>query len=104
MTAPQLTISRHQQPTRGRYAARLEGLDGEGQLAYSRTSKSLIIAEHTRVDDGLRGRGVALALGRRVVGGARSGGGEIYAPCPHATAARRTGRGGGASVLACYDL
>lgn len=89
MTAPQLTISRHQQLTRGHYAARLEGLDGEGELAYSRTSKSLIIAEHTRVDDGLRGRGVALALVRRLVEDARSEGVKIYALCPYVSTERR---------------
>jgi len=89
MTDPHLTISRHDQPTRGRYVARLEDEDGEGELAYSRTSKTLIIAEHTRVDDRLRGRGLALALVSRLVEDARRDGVKIYALCPYVSAERR---------------
>jgi predicted GNAT family acetyltransferase len=89
MTAPDLTITREQSPTRGRYVARLAGHEGEGELAYSRTSKTLVIAEHTAVDDRLRGNGVALALVRRFVEDARAEGFKIYPLCPYVNAERQ---------------
>jgi predicted GNAT family acetyltransferase len=89
MTTPdELTIIREDGPTRGRYVARLEGRDGEGELAYSRAGKALLIAEHTGVDDRLRGRGVALALVRRLVEDARREGFRIYPLCPYVNAER----------------
>jgi predicted GNAT family acetyltransferase len=89
MTAPDLKITREESPTRGRYAARLAGHEGEGELAYSRTSKTLVIAEHTAVDDRLRGNGVALELVRRFVEDARTEGFKIYPLCPYVNAERR---------------
>jgi predicted GNAT family acetyltransferase len=88
MSAPELNITREESATRGRYVAHLAGSEGEGELAYSRTSKTLIIAEHTAVDDRLRGRGVALALLRRLVEDARSEGVKIYPLCPYVNAER----------------
>jgi uncharacterized protein len=89
MTAPAVSITREQSPTRGRYVARVEGRDGEGELSYSRAGKSLIIAEHTGVDDRLRGSGVALALVRRLIEDARAEGFKIYPLCPYVNAERR---------------
>ncbi len=88
MSAPQPSISREESPTRGRYVARLEGREGEGELTYSRTSKTLIIAEHTGVDDTLRGSGLALALVTRLVEDARREGVKIYPLCPYVNAER----------------
>lgn len=89
MTAPALKITLHETPTRGRYVARLAGHEGEGELAYSRASKTLVIAEHTAVDDRLRGNGVALALVHRLIEDARAQGFKIYALCPYVNAERR---------------
>jgi len=89
MDAPELTITREESPTRGRYIARLKGHAGEGELAYSRTSKTLIIAEHTAVDPSLRGKGIALALVHRLVKDARAQGFKVYPLCPYVNAERR---------------
>lgn len=89
MSTPEPTISREDSPMRGRYVARLAGHAGEGELAYSRTSKTLIIAEHTAVDDALRGKGIALALVTRLVEDARAEGFKVYPLCPYVNAERR---------------
>ena len=89
MTAVAPTISRDQTATRGRYVARLAGRDGEGELTISRAGPSLVIAEHTGVDDRLRGSGLALALLRRLVEEARAEGFKIYPLCPYVNAERR---------------
>jgi predicted GNAT family acetyltransferase len=89
MGVPEPTITREESPTRGRYVARLSGHAGEGELAYSRTSKTLIIAEHTAVDPTLRGKGIALALVRRLVDDARAEGFKVYPLCPYVNAERR---------------
>ena len=69
--------------------ARLAGHEGEGELAYSRTSKTLVIAEHTAVDDRLRGNGVALALVRRFCRGRARGRLQDLSACPYVNAERR---------------
>ena len=89
MSAPEPAISREESQTRGRYVARLPGHAGEGELAYSRTSKTLIIAEHTAVEEALRGKGIALALVRRLVEDARREGFKVYPLCPYVNAERR---------------
>jgi len=89
MTTPDLKITREESPTRGRYVAHLAGHAGEGELGYSRAGAALVIAEHTAVDDRLRGNGVALALVRRLVEDARAQGFKIYPLCPYVNAERR---------------
>jgi uncharacterized protein len=89
MSAPEPQISREESQTRGRYVARLASHAGEGELAYSRSSKTLIIAEHTAVDSALRGKGIALALVRRLVEDARREGFKVYPLCPYVNAERR---------------
>lgn len=44
------------QPTRGRYVARIEGVAGEAELTFSKTTPTLIIADHTEVPDSMRAR------------------------------------------------
>ena len=84
-----ITITREAGPTKGRYVARVEGADGEGELTYSRANPHLIIADHTQVADALRGRGVALALAARLVEDARAEGVKIVPLCPYVNAERR---------------
>ena len=76
-----ITITHTEADSRGRYEARVEGKDGAGELTYSRLSPSKIIADHTGVDDSLRGTGVARALVERLVADARSEGFRIVPRC-----------------------
>ncbi len=84
-----VTITREDGETKGRYVARIEGRDGIGELTYSRANPHLIIADHTAVDDNLRGMGVAKALAARLVEDARAQGVKIIPLCPYVNAERR---------------
>ena len=77
-----ITISRSEEGSRGRYEALVENREGSGELTYSRMSPTKIIADHTGVDDSLRGTGVGKALVERLVADARSEGFTIVPQCP----------------------
>jgi predicted GNAT family acetyltransferase len=82
------TITREDHPTRGRYVARVEGIDAEAELTYSRSSPTVIIAEHTEVPDDFRGQGIGRLLARRMVEDARAEGVKIVALCQFVNAER----------------
>ena len=79
-----LPIEREEGPGKGRYVARLEGVEAE--MTYSRAGESTIIIDHTSVPDALRGRSVGQALVRRAVEDARTEGRTIVPLCPFAKA------------------
>jgi predicted GNAT family acetyltransferase len=83
-----ITITHTESEPEGRYEARVEGRDGMGKLTYSRRSPTKIVAEHTVVDDSLRGTGVASALVQRLVGDARSNGVTVVPQCSFVAAQR----------------
>ena len=82
-------ITREDGPTRGRYVAKVDGVDAEAELTYSRTSPTLIIADHTEVPDVFRGRGLGRLLATRMVEDARKEGVKIYVLCPFVNAERK---------------
>ena len=81
-----ITITHSESRSRGRYEARVEGSEGSGELTYSRVSPTKIIADHTGVDDSLRGTGVARALVERLVADARRDGTTIVPQCSYVRA------------------
>jgi uncharacterized protein len=85
----ELTITREDQPTRGRYVARITGIDAEAELTFSKADEKLIIADHTGVPDAFRGKGVARALFDRLVSDARANGVKIIPLCPFVNAERQ---------------
>lgn len=85
----ELTITREDQPTRGRYVGRIAGIDAEAELTFSKAGDTLIIADHTSVPDAFRGQGVARALFDRLVGDARKNGVKIVPLCPFVNAERQ---------------
>ncbi|MAC77354.1 MAG: GNAT family N-acetyltransferase [Rhodobacteraceae bacterium] len=82
MTNAEIVISYKDGETKGRYVARIDGVDGEGELTISKVSDVLIIADHTHVPDTMRGRGVAAALAEHLVAEARAKGQRIVPLCP----------------------
>jgi predicted GNAT family acetyltransferase len=76
-----ITITHSKDGSKGRYEARVEGHDGVGELTYSRTSANRIVADHTGVDDSLRGTGVGKILVDRLVADARREGFTIVPLC-----------------------
>jgi hypothetical protein len=82
-------ITREEQPTRGRYVARVDGIDAEAALTYSRAGPKLIIADHTEVPDVFRGQGIGRLLATRMVEDARREGVKIFVLCPFVNAERQ---------------
>ncbi|HEY0212134.1 MAG TPA: GNAT family N-acetyltransferase [Paenirhodobacter sp.] len=82
MPTDNVHISYQDQPTKGRYVARVDGIDAEGELTISKVSDVLIIADHTYVPDAQRGNGVASALVDRLITDARAKGQRIVPLCP----------------------
>jgi predicted GNAT family acetyltransferase len=87
MPAPQIT--REDRATRGRYVARVEGIDAQAELTYSRAGPKLIIADHTDVPDVFRGQGFGRLLAQRMVEDARKEGVKIFVLCPFVNAERK---------------
>ncbi len=54
----------------------------EAELTFSKTSPTLVIADHTSVPDTMRGGGVGAKLAERLVADARAGGYRIIPLCP----------------------
>ncbi len=85
----EVKITREEGPTKGRYVARIDGIDAEAELTYSRSSPTLIIADHTGVPDAFRGQGVGRQLAARMVEDARREGVKIFVLCPFVNAERK---------------
>src|SRR5262245_19423993 len=85
----ELDITREDGPFRGRYVARVGGIDAEAELVYTRASPKLIIADHTGVPDAFRGKGVGRALVTRLIEDARAEGFKIFALCSYVKAERQ---------------
>lgn len=85
----QATITREDHPARGRYVAKVEGIDAEAELTFSRASPTLIIADHTGVPEVFRGQGLGRQLVIRMVEDARAQGLKIVPLCPYVNAERR---------------
>ena len=85
----EITITLSETDSKGRYEARVAGKDGVGELTYSRMSAGKVIADHTGVDDSLRGTGVGKALVERLVADARSGSFTVVPLCPFIKAQSR---------------
>lgn len=75
-------ITYEDQGSKGRYVARIAGVEGEGELTLSKLSETLVIADHTAVPDSMRGMGAAAALADRLVADARAAGRKIVPLCP----------------------
>ena len=83
------TITREDGPTKGRYVAKIAGIDAEAELTYSRAGPKLIVADHTAVPDAFRGQGIGRLLATRMVEDARSEGVKIFVLCPFVNAERK---------------
>ena len=81
-----LTITREEEPARGRYVARLDGFDGEAELTFTRPNPALVVADHTGTPVPMRGHGVATALVERLIQDARREGFRIEPVCPFVAA------------------
>ena len=78
---PATRISYEDQGHKGRFIARVEGVEGEGELTISKVSDVLVIADHTLIPDTMRGTGAASALVGDLIADARAKGYRIVPLC-----------------------
>lgn len=88
-TKPAVHISFEDQGHKARFAARIPGVEGEGELTISKVSDVLVIADHTFVPDSMRGTGTGLALAEALIADARAKGYRIVPLCPFVKAQAR---------------
>lgn len=77
-----IEITREDTESKARYVARIDGIDGFGELTLSKVNEALIIVDHTATPEAMRGMGVAKALARRLVTDARAAGQKVIPLCP----------------------
>ncbi|MEL6364143.1 MAG: GNAT family N-acetyltransferase [Pseudomonadota bacterium] len=72
--------------SKGRWVATVDGVEGEGEMTFSRMSERSIIIDHTGVPETMAGMGVAKALYENLVKEAREKGFKIVPLCPYVKA------------------
>ena len=83
---PDIKITREEAGTQGRYVGRIDGIDGEAEITFTRRSPNLISADHTNAPESMRGTGAAMALVTRMIADARLEGFKIIPVCPYVQA------------------
>lgn len=78
----EISITRDDADTNGRHVATVDGVEGEGEMTFSKASPTMIIVDHTAGPDGMRGMGLAGALARRVIADACAAGQKTVLLCP----------------------
>jgi len=81
-----VTITREDRETGGRWLARVAGVEGEAEMTYSRAGASRIIIDHTGVPETMKGMGVGRKLVEAAVLAAREEDFKIIPLCPFAKA------------------
>lgn len=77
-----IKITREDRPTGGRYVARIDGIDAEGEITFTKPRDGVISANHTGVPEAMAGKGVANALLNFMLDDARKTGFRIVPVCP----------------------
>ncbi len=77
---PELSISKEEGESRGRYVTIVDGQEAE--LTFSRMGETGVIADHTGVPKALEGRGVGKALVNALVEDARRNNFKVMPLCP----------------------
>lgn len=70
----------------GRYFARIDGIDAEGEITFTHRGDGVISADHTGVPDAMGGKGVAKALLDFMHEDARANAFRIIPVCPYVRA------------------
>lgn len=78
-----ITISKEDDGRRGRYVARIDGIDAEGEITFTHRGPGIISANHTGVPEAMSGQGVAKALLAHMLDDARANGFRIIPICPY---------------------
>jgi predicted GNAT family acetyltransferase len=81
----QHTVEHQEQDSKGSFYVQ-QGANRIAEMTYSRTSETLIIIDHTEVDESLKGQGVGRQLLDALVAWVRSTNTKVIALCPFAKA------------------
>jgi uncharacterized protein len=81
-----ISIEKQTAGRRGRYVARIDGVEGEAELVFTVRGPSLISADHTESPTSMRGTGVAMALVEHMIADARANQFKIIPICPYVRA------------------
>ena len=76
------TVTKEDDGRHGRYVARIDGIDAEGEITFTHRGPGVISADHTGVPDAMGGKGVAKALLDYLLEDARTSGFRIIPICP----------------------
>lgn len=80
----EITITKEDRDDRrGRYVARIGGIDGEGEITFTRRGEGVVSADHTGVPETMAGQGVAGKLLAFMLDDARTNGFKIIPICPY---------------------
>jgi hypothetical protein len=78
-----IVITREESERKGRYVARIAGIDAEAEITFTKPRDGVISANHTGVPEAMGGRGVAGALLNFMLDDARKNGFKIIPVCPY---------------------
>ncbi|MCW5655249.1 GNAT family N-acetyltransferase [Hydrogenophaga sp.] len=85
MTSP-ISVGHEEAASRGAFFYQPDGGQRLAEMTYSRTNATLIVIDHTEVDESLKGQGVGRQLLDALVAWARTTGTKVIALCPFAKA------------------
>jgi predicted GNAT family acetyltransferase len=87
---PDIDIRKEERGERhGRYVARIDGIEGEAEITFTKRGPGLISADHTGAPETMRGTGAAAALASFMVEDARKNRFKILPLCPYVRAQYR---------------
>lgn len=78
-----IDITKEDGALKGRYVARISGIDAEGEITFTHRGPGVISADHTGVPDIMGGMGVAKALLGHMLEDAQQLGFRIVPVCPY---------------------
>ncbi len=81
-----IRIDKEEAARRGRYVARVDGVEGEAVLTYTIRGPQRMSADHTEAPETMRGTGAALALVEHMIADARASGIKVVPLCPYVQA------------------
>lgn len=85
MSETELTVTREDGPTRGRYVIRLAP-GYEAEMTFSKQADGTIVIDHTGVPSEYEGRGIASKLVNKAIADARAMGFKITPVCSYVVA------------------
>lgn len=78
-----IAIEKESDDRQGRYVGRIEGVEGEAEIAFTVRGPKLVSADHTDAPETMRGTGAARALVEYMIADARENGFKIVPLCPY---------------------